>query len=112
MWLEYDNHTPDAYVLSGVSYHEVFVLITFRFPAVANFMRGRWKTGTEVVGENRFRSSFFTTNAKSVQKYLHYKKMRDDMVTPQDAEMDEVESLELEGLGIVEVGDGAHGEDM
>lgn len=120
LWLEYDGHTPNASVLSGVSYHEVFVLITFRDSDVADSMRGKWKTGTEEVGDNGFRSSFFTTDVASVQRYLQYKKretrirwgVRDDMVTPQDAAVDEVESQELEASGIVEVGEGAHGEDM
>jgi hypothetical protein len=83
-------------------------------------MRGKWKTGSEDVGDNGSRSSFFITDVANVQKYLQHKKretrirwgVREDMVTPQDAAVDEVESQELEASGIVEVGECAHGVDM
>lgn len=111
LWLEYDGHTKNASVLSGISYDEVFVLIIFRDSEVADSMKFMWKFGTENVADNKFRSSFFTTNVASVQQYLQFKKhetrirwgVREDMVTPQDPAVDEVESQELEASGIVEV---------
>lgn len=111
LWLEYVRDERNATVLSGASYHEVFVLVSFRFSDVADTMRGKWKDGTEEVSDNTFRTSFFTTNVASVKKYLQYKKretqirwgVREDMVTPVDAATDEAESQELEASGIVEV---------
>ena len=110
LWLDYIDHSQDPSVMLGVSYFEVFVLITFRDSDVADSMRGKWKTGTQDVSDNAFRSSFYTTNVANVQKYLQYKKhetrirwgVMDDMVTPQDALVEEVELQELEECGIVE----------
>jgi len=37
-------------------------------------MRAFWKEGTEEIGDIGFRSSFYTTNAVNVKKYLELKK--------------------------------------
>ena len=103
LWIDYDHVIPNATVMDGVRYHEVFVNIMFRDVEEANSMRGLWKDGTEDIGDIGFRSSFFTTNAMKTKKYLELKKretrirwgMKDDMVTPQDSTVEEVEVVDL-----------------
>jgi hypothetical protein len=111
LWIDYDHAVPNATVVGGVRYHEVFVNIMFREADVAESMRGLWKDGTEDIGDCGFRSSFFTTNAVKAKKYLELKKretrirwgVKDDMVTPQDPTVEEVEVVELEDSGEVDL---------
>jgi hypothetical protein len=108
LWIDYVRSVPNATTVGGVRYHEVFVNVMFRRADVADSMRGLWKDGTEDVGDNGFRSSFFTTNVVKVKKYLKLKKretrirwgMKDDMVTPQDPSIEEEEVAELEDSGV------------
>lgn len=111
MWIDYDHAIPNATVVDGVSYHEILVNIMFREVEEANSMRGLWKDGTEDIGDNGFRSSFFTTNALKTKKYLELKKretrirwgVKDDMVTPQDSFIEELEVVDLEDSGEVDL---------
>ena len=90
-------------MFDGESYHKVFVEIMFRDSSVADSMRGHWKDGTEDIGDIGFRSSFYSTNALKVEKYLNLKKqetrirwgVKEDMVTPQDPTIEEVEVVDL-----------------
>jgi hypothetical protein len=107
LWIDFERAVPNATVVDGVSYHEVFVSIMFRDSDVADSMRGLWKDGTEDIGDNGFRSSFFATNAVKARKYLELKKretrirwgVKDDMITPQDPAVEEMEVVELEDSG-------------
>jgi hypothetical protein len=111
LWIDYVEAVPNVTTVGGVRYHEVFVNIMFREADVADSMRGLWKDGTEDIGDNGFRSSFFTTNAVKAKKYLELKKretrirwgMKDDMVTPQDSTVEEVEVVDLEDSGEVDL---------
>lgn len=113
LWIDYVDVVPNATVVNGVVYHEVIVAIMFRDSEDADTMRGLWKDGTEDIGDIGFRSSFFTTNAVKAKKYLDLKKretrirwgVKEDMVTPQNATVEEVEVAELEDSGVVEVDD-------
>ena len=103
LWINYINAKANATVFDGESYHKVFVEIMFRDSSVADSMRGHWKDGTEDIGDIGFRSSFYSTNALKVEKYLNLKKqetrirwgVKEDMVTPQDPTIEEVEVVDL-----------------
>lgn len=111
LWIEYVRAVPNATVVNGVPYHEVIVDIMFREVEEANSMRGLWKEGTEDIGDIGFRSSFFTTNAVKVRKYLELKKretrirwgVKEDMITLQDPTIEELEVTELDDSGEVEL---------
>jgi hypothetical protein len=104
LWIDYLRAEANATVVQGISYHKVFVNIIFRDSEVAESMRGKWKDGTEDYGDNGFTTSFFTTNALRVEKYLKLKKretrirwgVKEDMDTPQEATCDEMEVEELQ----------------
>jgi hypothetical protein len=78
---------------------------------VADSMRGLWKDGTVDIGDNGFRTSFFTTNAEKAKKYLEIRKhetrirwgVKDDMVTPQHPAFEEVEVADLDETGEVDL---------
>jgi hypothetical protein len=111
LWIDYVEAVLNVTTVDGVRYHEVFVNIMFRDADVAETMRGWWKAGTEDIGDNGFRTSFFTTNAQKVKKYLELKKretrirwgMRDDLVTPQDSTVEKMEVVDLEDSGEVDL---------
>jgi hypothetical protein len=107
MWIDYVDVEPNATTVNGVRYHQVFVNIMFRDVQEANSMRGLWKDGTEDIGDIGFRTSFFTTNAVKVKKYLEIKKretrirwgVKEDMVTLQNVDIEEEEVVELAESG-------------
>jgi len=111
LWIDYVDAVPDATVVDGVRYHQVIVNIMFRDVEEANSMRGLWKEGTEDIGDIGFRTSFFTTNVVKAKKYLEIKRretrirwgMKEDMVTPQNPTIEEVEVVELEDSGEVDL---------
>ena len=102
---------PDVTVVDGVRYHQVIVNIMFRDVEEANSMRGLWKEGTEDIGDIGFRTSFFTTNVVKAKKYLEIKRretrirwgVKEDMVTPQNPTIEEVDVVELEDSGEVDL---------
>lgn len=109
LWIDYVDAVPNATVVNGVQYHEVIVNIMFREVEEADSMRGLWKDGTQDIGDTGFRTSFYSTNAVKAKKYLELKKretrirwgVMEDMVTPQDATIEEAEVGELEDAGEV-----------
>jgi hypothetical protein len=111
LWIDYVRAVSNSTVVLGVTYHEVFVNIMFRDVEEANSMRGMWKDGTEDIGDIGFHTSFFTTNALKAKKYLELKRretrirwgMQEDMVTPQNPTIEEVEVVALEDSGEVEL---------
>lgn len=111
LYIDYLSADPNATVVTGVHYYEVFVNIMFREADVAESMRGLWKDGTEEIDDIGFRSSFFTTNAVKVKKYLELKKretrirwgVKEDMITLQDVIVEDEEVIELQEAGEVDL---------
>ena len=57
----------------SIQYIQIYVLITFLDPAMARAMEGRWREGTEAVGELQFRSFFYTSNDVDCINFLKIK---------------------------------------
>ena len=47
--------------------------MTFQDPQMARIMDGKWRDGTESIGDLKFRSYFYTTNVDNVRKYIDLK---------------------------------------
>jgi hypothetical protein len=104
LWIDFVGIGSNTATIDEVTYHEVIVDIMFPDVEVANCMRSLWKEGTKEIGDNGFRSSFYTTNVENTKQYLAWRKhetrlrwgVQDDMITPLNATMEELELGELE----------------
>lgn len=110
-WINFVSAGSQTVLVEGTHYYEVIVNIMFCFEEDSNAMRGLWKDGTEDIGDSGIRSSFFTTNVAKAKKYLDFKKretrirwgVREDMITLQNPAVEELEVVELEDSGIIDL---------
>ena len=59
---------------SGVQYVRIDLEVEFRDPERARVMEGRWREGTETLGELKFKCYFYSKDASRVKKYIDIKR--------------------------------------
>jgi hypothetical protein len=76
--LEFDSQGPEQIYL-GTRYFLIRVLVTFQDPIMARVMEGRWREGTESIGDLQFRSFFYTSNLENCIKFIAIKKSETEL---------------------------------
>ena len=59
---------------SGVEYVRIDLEVEFRDPERARVMEGRWRDGTKILGELKFKCFFYSKDASRVKKYIDIKR--------------------------------------